>query len=314
MKEELERSRLAWVIRLRSVVTLVLVGLAIVTAPVRDVWFRVVPVIGIAALVFAANALWSILLSRKRIPIERLALYQCLFDIFVVSIGVYQFGTSGAAGFLYLLVIITSGVLLPRDKTLYMAGAASAVYFLLIFMETYRYFIPIPPAQKGEGLLETQLPHADLLVNLGVKVFFFYLVALACANLQDLLGRFSREADFLARFNRSVIEAIPVGVLVLDSTHSVIRMNAAMARTLLLSSETAALGKHLGEILPGIGGEWDRGLAKIEHDKQEVRLLGATVPLSNSRTMRANVRMQPILEQGEVLGVVLTFQLASKTV
>lgn len=310
--EELDRSRIRWVIRLRSVVTVVLVGLAVVTAPTREVWQQVVPVAGLALVVFAANALWRFLLERRLLPNDRIALYQCLFDVFAISLAVYHFGTGGFTGFLYLIVIVVAGVLLPRDKTLYMAAAASAVYFLLLFMETYGYFRPVPPASPGEGLLEVQIPQAGILVNLGVKVFFFYLVALSIANLQDLLQRYTREADFLARFNKSIINAVPVGVMVLDLARRIVRINPAMCRATFLAKEDEALGKALDEVMPGAEEAWSDAFARVEESKEEVRLLGATVPLRGGADLRANIRLQPILEDGEVLGTVLSFQLAGR--
>lgn len=303
------RDRNAWVIRLRFIVIAVLTGNYLLNVPLDTIiWYRTGFAVAVAVVVLAANIIWTILLKRHSMPVETLGYYQCIFDLLAVSLVVYQHGASGSAGYLYVFVILIAGVLLQRRGIILIAFSSVVLYMAFLLLETSGKIEPLPPMSGEGGLLP---PQVQFLIDISIKGFFFFLIALACVNMQDLLTKMTKESEFLADFNKSIINMIPVGVVVFDASKSVVVFNPAMERITLANAEKS-MGRSIGDVFPGIDESWRAAIDKVESTGEEVRLLGALLPLVGGKTVRVNAKLQPLTINDQVLATVCTIQAASR--
>lgn len=309
--DTLVRDKHRWIIRLRYLLSVVLAGSYIMRVPLDHILtqgFDMMVLAAIILIVVAANFLWGLLLKRGEMPLETLGYYQCILDLVVVSLIVHQYGASGYPGYLFVLVILVAGILLPRRGITLIAAAAGVVYLMLLLMEHYGYTVPLPSILGGVSLLPANI---QFLLDVVIKVFFFYIVAIAAANMQDMVSKQARESEFLAMFNKEVIEAIPIGVMVLDLGRSIALYNPAMERTSQV--ETAkAMGQPVADVFPGLDDAWMRALDQVEETGEEVRLLGATLPISGGKPVRVNARLQGLKLNDAILATVITIQTATR--
>jgi two-component system, NtrC family, sensor histidine kinase PilS len=300
-----------WVIRLRYLISAVLAGSYILRVPLEQIFHQSYSMLALAAIVtviVAANFIWIILLKRKDVTLESIGYYQCIFDLIVVSLIIHQYGASGLIGYMYVLVILVAGVLLPRKGIILIAAAASVLYLLLLLMEVYGYIVPLPPILGGVSLLPENI---QFLLNVTIKVFFFYLIAISAANMQDLLSKTQKESEFLASFNQGIIDMIPMGVMVLDVGRNFVVYNPAMERTTFIPPDQA-MGKSFDEVFAGVDDSWDQAITKVENSGEEVRLLGSRLPLSGGKEIRVNARIAPLKMNDQVLATVCVLQTATR--
>ncbi len=307
----LVRDKHRWIIRLRYLLSVVLAGSYIMRVPLDHLLtqsFDMMVLAAIILIVVAANFLWSLLLKRGEMPLETLGYYQCILDLVVVSLIVHQYGARGYAGYLFVLVILVAGILLQRRGITLIAAASGVVYLLLLLMEHYGYTVPLPSILGGVSLLP---PNIQFLIDVVIKVFFFYIIALSAANMQDMVSKQARESEFMATFNKEVIEAVPIGVMVLDLGRSIALYNPAMERTAQIES-AQAMGQSLTDVFSGLDDAWLRALDQVEETGEEVRLLGAVLPVAGGKQMRVNARLQGLKLNGVILATIVTIQTASR--
>lgn len=310
---QLMRDKHIWVIRLRYVVTAVLAGSFLLSVPLEQLLtvnlnIPILALAGIVLLVFAANFIWIILLKRDDISHETVGYWQCILDLLVVSLLVHQHGASGLMGYLFILVILVAGVLLQRKGIVLIAAISSVTYLLLLLLETYGWTVPLPDIIGGVKLLPENV---QFLIDVCMKVFFFYIVALSCANMQDLLAKTAKESEFMAEFNKEIIEMVPVGVMVVDMGRNIVLFNPTMERTTFIKSDQA-MGNPVTEVFKGLDESWNNAFTQSEEKGEEVRLLGTSIPIPGGKMSRANVRMQPLKVNNQTLGTVCIIQSAAR--
>ncbi|MEK8022370.1 MAG: PAS domain-containing protein [Candidatus Hydrogenedentota bacterium] len=311
--QQLIREKHIWVIRLRFVLSFVLAGSYILKVPVDSIldlslsW----PMLALAAIILiivSANFIWLRLLKRNEVPLESIGYYQCIFDLLVVTLLVHQYGARGLFAYLYVLVILISGVLLQRKGIILIAAMSSVLFLLLLLMEHFGYTVPLPPVLGGVGLLPANV---QFLIDICIKGFFFYLVAISCANMQDMLQKAAKESEFMANFNQGIVDMVPIGIMVIDAGRNIAMYNPMMAQTTQIEAADA-LGKTLTETFKGIDDTWETALSQVESTGEEVRLLGTLIPASGGRSIRCNVRFQPLKIGDQVLGSVCLVQTAAR--
>lgn len=300
-----------WVIRLRYLVATVLAASYILSIPLEQIWnlsFSMLALAAIITIIVAANIVLTRFLKRPDVNLENIGFLQCALDLLVVSLIVHQHGASTLVGYLFVLVVLVAGVLLQRRGILLIAAIASVLYLLLLLLEHYGHSVPLPPILGGVGLLPK---NAQFLIDVAMKVFFFYIIALAAANMQDMIARTNRENEFLAQFNQGIIDMVPMGIMVFDAGRNIVVFNPTMERTALVAPG-AAMGKNVEEIFPGMNEAWGKALAQVEETGEEVRLLGAAMPLSGDRSVRVNARIQPLKLGEQILATVCLIQTGSR--
>lgn len=305
----LDRQRL--VLKLRFIVVAVLTGNYLIGIPfetIEKLIYRAGVMLAVAVVVSSANMIWMILLKKQTMPPDTLSYYQCIFDLLAVSLVCYQHGATSSAGYLFVMVIMLAGVLLPKRGIMLIAFSSVVLYMAFLLLETNNWFTPLPPSVPGEGLLPDQL---QFVVDISIKGFFFFLIAIACSNMQQLLAKMTKESEFLADFNKSIVNMIPSGVMVLDAGRNVVVFNPAMARITLVEEEKA-MGNNFLELFPGIDDAWSNAIEKAETAGEEVRMLGATLPIGIGKQLRVNASMKPLKMHDQVLAVVCTIQTATR--
>lgn len=303
------RDKHLWIIRLRYLLSVVLAGSYILRVPLERLLTQSFSMLALAAIIMivvAANFLWGILLKRGDMPLATLGYYQCIFDLIVASLIVHQYGAKGVVGYIFVFVILVAGILLQRRGIMLIAAAAGVIYLLLLLMEYYGYNVPLPPILGGASLLP---PDIQFLLDVVIKVFFFFIIAIAAANMQDMVAKQARESDFLAMFNKEVIEAVPIGVMVLDLGRTIAVFNPAMEITSQVDS-AKAMGMPIGDLFPGLDDSWFRAMDQVEETGEEVRLLGAVLPTAGGKQTRVNARLQGLRVNAAILATVVTIQTA----
>lgn len=314
--QQLSRNKHLWVIRLRFVLCFVLAGSFILRVPVESIlnlslsW----PMLALAAIVLvvtASNFIWLRLLKRSDVSLESIGYLQCIADLVVVTLLVHQYGAQKPMGFLYVAVILTAGVLLPRKGIILIAASASVLFLLLLLREYFGYTSPLPelpPMLPEDGLLPANIL---FFINICIKGFFFYIVAISCANMQDMIQKAAKESEFLASFNQGIIDIVPIGIMVIDRAGTIAMFNPMMAQTTQVSVEDA-MGRTLAETFKGLDSTWETALAQVESTGEEVRLLGAVLPNASGKPIRCNVRFQPLKVGDQILGSVCLVQTAAR--
>lgn len=310
-KQTVNLDKQIWVIRLRYLVATVLAASYILAIPLeqlRDLSFPMLALAAVITIIVAANIVLTRLLNRSDANLERIGFLQCGLDLLVVTLIVHQHGAASLVGYLFVFVVLVAGVLLQRRGIVLIATLASVLYLLLLLLEYLGHSVPLPPLLGGVGLLPK---NAQFLIDVAIKVFFFYLIAIAAANMQDMIARTNRENEFLARFNQGIIDMVPMGVMVFDAGRNLIVFNPTMERIALVASG-AAQGRRVEEIFPGLNETWGKALAQVEETGEEVRLLGATLALAGGRAIRVNARIQPLKFNERVLATVCLIQTGSR--
>lgn len=303
--------RQSWVIRLRFVVIAVFSANYILGIPIDDpwvLWERAGFAISVVVISMAANIIWRIALKTNRLTPDALAYYQCIFDLLAVSLIVYRHGPGSAASYLYIIVILMAGLLLPKRGILVIAFACTVLYMIFDLMQINGYLVPLPIVESSAALLPSEI---HFLLGVVIKGFFFFIIAFSCAHLQDLLHRMTRESEFLADFNSQVIQMIPVGVVVMNIAREIEVFNPAMVRISWIDA-VDAIGKHVSDVFPGIDTAWNEALERVEKTGEEVRLLGTLLPIANGKTIRVNARLEPLRMKDQILAVVCTIQTAHR--
>ncbi|MBL4890025.1 MAG: PAS domain-containing protein [Candidatus Lindowbacteria bacterium] len=307
--EDILKQRNSWVVRLRFVVIFVLTGNYILGMDsALDLLYRMDWLAGVAVICVATNALWTILLKKDSVPLRSISYYQCIFDLILISIVVYQLGAGSPAGWLYVFVILIAGILLEKRGIMLVSLASVILYMVFMLLEFYGYHEPLPPMKSGIDLLK---PEQNFLISVIIKGFFFFIVGLACSHLQELLMKMTNESQFLADFNKQINDMIPVGVMVFNTLHSIEVFNPAMERISWIDVDDA-MGKDIAEVFPGLDSTWRDALEKVEHSGEEVRLLGAILPIRGGKSVRVNARLQALKMNDQVLATVCTVQTASR--
>lgn len=352
------REKFGGIIAVRWIVSIAFPGALIIGAPPEAFVEVAVRVGGIALFLLAANAVWWLSLRRYLFSLENLALVQPLYDLAALAFGLHLYGSaSGPAGFLFVLVVLEAGILLPRRGSVLVAGAASIAYALLLLLEAQGLGNPLFPSTLSAGLLPAE---ANLVIQALVKILFFYVVAYLAADFTeafdaahrrtvealaaaqaaersaraaeddartaqraaeqsagearaalDRAREASKEATFMAEFNKAIIENIPIGVIVLAADTQILVYNAAMMRITEIPP-IDALNRRLDDVFPGLSREWEDPLRRVQETGEEIHLLGVKVPLRDGNYVPANVRILPLKTGDAVLGVVLAFQTSKR--
>jgi two-component system sensor histidine kinase PilS (NtrC family) len=209
-------------------------------------------------IAFSISFLFSILgvLSINRIKhLTRFAWIQILFDVMAISVLVFlSGGIESSFSFLYLLVIISSALLLYRRGSILTASVCGFAYGLILDLQYFEWISPLqimerpgPPRDSGTYFLH-------ILMNIAG----FYLVGLLAGYLGGELqksGRRVREHEMnlrrLSTLHQSIVHSMTSGLLTIDSDYNIIFSNHTAQKLLGLSGERLN-ARPLFEIFPGL--------------------------------------------------------------
>ncbi|MEW6260955.1 MAG: ATP-binding protein [Thermodesulfobacteriota bacterium] len=140
---------------------------------------------GIAVSVFVLSILYAAAFSYIR-RVDRFALMQLIFDVSLCSLLIYCTGSfSSAFSFMYLLVIVTSGVLLFQPGSLLIALLANLQYAAMLFLEWAAVIAPPGEAMHDLGPRDFH--------QIIYKIAVLFAASLAVAYLSGYLAEQTRK-------------------------------------------------------------------------------------------------------------------------
>lgn len=231
-RPEPTRLQLSWFLLFRVVViTLFLGGAIFYQLGWRSVQAQ--PAVDYLFLLVAfsyGQALVSAAVLRKIQRFKVFTQMQIVWDLFFVTCLIYlSGGIESLFSFLYILVIISSALLLSRRDALLVASAASILYGAILDLQ---YFELLPLL---EGVpFPAQIDAGTVFFAIFVNVIAFFLTALLSGALSERLRRSEqalerRQIDYeeLENLNRTLLANINSGLLIINPQGRIRSLNAA---------------------------------------------------------------------------------------
>ncbi|MFZ2447673.1 MAG: ATP-binding protein [Syntrophobacteraceae bacterium] len=255
--EDLFRGKLKKLLlfRLSLAVFFLLLTLAVTSGRKEDLLSsQLYPLYIFSCILFAFTIFGAWNLNRVR-RLIRFAWVQLLFDIGAVTVLVYlSGGVESPFSFLYILVIISSALLLYRRGSLLAASACALVYGLLLDLQYFGWIAPLQIV-SGTGYARDS---GTYFFNILINIAGFYLVGFLAGYLAEEVLRSSRQASEherdlrrLSTLHQSIVQSMTSGLLTVDSEGRVALLNNAGKEILGLGAE-APEGRPISELLPGI--------------------------------------------------------------
>ncbi len=311
--QELLRSRLGWLVLLRVLVAVLLLG-GTLLLQARELWDLLrPPLIGpssILALVLALSLIYKALLPRVR-DLHLFAYVQVLMDIALETALVYLTGAEESIfASTYNLSIIAGSILLYRRGALISASLSSLLYGGMLNL---RFFSVLPPAFSS-SLRSMQPLGSEVFFTIIINVSAFFLVALLSSYLAEQ-ARVSREELEVAQSDLSkltllhehILQCLPSGLLTCDPFGRIIYANQSALEMIGVQAESI-LNKPLEEVFPQIPSRLLKQAARGKHDPQ-MRRQSMKYTRPDGRIMELGFSLAPLKGDDEVLmGTIFHFQ------
>lgn len=176
------------------------------------------------------QALISLVLVKKIGPMRCLAQGQIVWDLLFATFLIYL--TGGIASLFssfYILVILSSVLLLSRRDVFLVASAAAILYGSLINLQYYRLL----PALPGVSVL-VDADGVEVLYTLFINVFAFLIVGVLGGLLvsrlrhsEDVRQKIEIDYGELERLNRAILANMTSGLLIVDRQQRIRSLNSA---------------------------------------------------------------------------------------
>lgn len=317
--EELIRSRLHWLVLLRVVVSVLLLGgtlLLQAREPADLIRPPLVGPSGILALVLVLSLIYRAILSGVR-NLKFFAYTQVMGDIALVTALVYLTGAEESIfASTYNLSIITGSILLYRRGGLVAASLSSLLYGGMLNL---RFFSVLPQAFKTT-LRSAQPLGSDVFFTIMINVSAFFIVALLSSYLAEQ-AKLSREELEVAQFDLSrltllhehILQCLPSGLLTCDPQGRIIYANQS-ALSMIGAELQSILNKPLEEVFPQIPSRLFQEAARGVHDPQ-MRRQNMKYTRPDGRVLELGFSLAPLRGgDGALMGTIFHFQDLTQTV
>jgi len=305
-----ERNWLAWLVKVRILILTFLLAIQLAVAQLTPSHLPVRLFIGTIVLWYSLSLFYVILLSFWRE--HRLqATLQVLTDVALVSLVVHETGGwDSSLNFLYPLVIIVAGILLPRVWAHLVAALAFILYGTVLELNYYgivrSYCTTHPELKALQGII---------FVNLFAFLAVAYLAGLLVAKLREArveLKDTSGALEDLQILHENIIQSIGSGLITTGLDGRITLVNSA-AQKLLERTPSELLGKPVaGLFLDALPNGESQTHAEVRFDSNvtfrktvRVRVAALSVPdrgplghvfalddLTEIRRLEREVRMQ----------------------
>jgi two-component system sensor histidine kinase PilS (NtrC family) len=206
----------------------------------------------IIVCIYLLTFVYVLILKYSR-RLEWSAYLQLLLDTFSISaIVLATGGIDSIFSILYVLNIISAGIMLYRKGGLVIATACSLTYGALLFCHYYGVISPLGGRGPGLGAYKGSGVVFLFLVN----VTGFYLVSYLSSYLSEQARRShvelkAKQIDFdkLEALNESIIQGVDSGLIALDGSHRIILFNPA-AEDIFGVKRTEVLGNQAETFFP----------------------------------------------------------------
>ncbi|MGA2939478.1 MAG: ATP-binding protein [Syntrophobacteraceae bacterium] len=207
-----------------------------------------------SCILFLFTIFGALSLERVR-RLAQFAWAQILFDLGAVTVLVYMTGgIESSFSFLYMLVIISSALLLYRRGSLLTASACSLIYGLLLDLQYFGWISPLQLVATTGQKPDSGTYFFYILMNTAG----FFLLGFLAGYLAEELQRSSlrvreRERDLskLVTLHTSIVQSMSSGLLTVDLNRCIIFSNNAAQEILGVKSGEIA-GLSLTELFPTI--------------------------------------------------------------
>lgn len=317
--EELIRRRLHWLVLLRVVVSVLLVGgtlLLQARGPADLIRPPLVGPSGILALILALSLIYRAILPRVK-NLNSFAYTQVMGDIALVTALVYLTGAEESIfASTYNLSIITGSILLYRRGGLIAASVSSLLYGGMLNL---RFFSVLPQAFKT-ALRSAQPLGSDVFFTIMINVSAFFIVALLSSYLAEQ-AKVSREELEVAQSDLSrltllhehILQCLPSGLLTCDPQGRIIYANQS-ALSMIGAELQSILNKPLEEVFPQIPSRLFQEAARGVHDPQ-MRRQNMKYTRPDGRVLELGFSLAPLRGgDGALMGTIFHFQDLTQTV
>jgi two-component system sensor histidine kinase PilS (NtrC family) len=171
-------------------------------------------------------------LSLERVlGLVRFACIQIVFDVGAVTVLVYLTGgIESSFSFLYMLVIISSALLLYRRGSLFTASACGLVYGLLLDLQYFGWVTPLQLVAGTGQERDSGTYFFTILMNIAGYFLLGFLAGYLAEEVQrNSLRVHEREKDLskLATLHASIVQSMSSGLLTIDLNGRIIFSNNA---------------------------------------------------------------------------------------
>ena len=282
-----ERNWLAWLVKVRILILTFLLAIQLAVAHLTPAPLPVRLFVSTILLWFALSIFYTVLLSFWQEHRLQAAL-QVLTDLALVSLVVHETGGwDSSLNFLYPLIIIVAGILLPRVWAHLVAALAFILYGTVLELNYYglvKSYCTTHP--------ELKTLQAIIFVNLFAYVAIAYLAGLLTTKLRQArvqLSNASGALENLQILHENIIQSISSGLITTGLDGRITLVNSA-AQKLLECTPDQLLGKPVNQVfldsLPN---------AESQQTHAEVRFDTATV---FRKTVRVRVAALNVPDRG----------------
>ena len=253
-----EKTRLAWFILLRMVVTSIFMASTVILfikepASLNDATLPELFRLIIATYLFSTVSLFFLRFTNKYLNI--LIYSQIIWDLALVTILILLTGgINSLFSFLYILSIINASVLLSRREAIYTASLCAILYGAILDFQYYGQLNSLGLSPQSD------LQHGAnfVLYTIFINILAFYLTAFLTGYLAERATRsedalHKREIDYqeLERLNGAIVSNLDSGLVTLNYDGRIRVFNRYAAELTGISMEDA-YDRRLTEILSGI--------------------------------------------------------------
>ena len=259
-----ERNWLAWLVKVRLLILMVLLAIELAVIRLTPSPLPVLPFLTGMLLWFALSIFFLLLVSvwsEHRLQ----AILQVLADLAMVTLVVHVTGgIDSSLNFLYPLVIIVAGILLPRAW-----GYLSAALAFILFGTSLEldYYLIVPSYSTSHPKLKAL--QVVMFVNLFAYFAIAYLAGLLVSKLRQVdvqLKDASGALENLQALHENIVQSMSGGVIATALDGRITLVNRA-AQRLLEMSESELLWRSVGQLfqdpLPHFGR--DHGDAEVRY-------------------------------------------------
>ncbi len=281
-----ERNWLAWLVRVRILILTFLLGIQLAIAQLTPTRLPLRLFLSTMLLWYTLSLFYVLLLSFWREHRLQASL-QVLTDLVMVSLVVHETGGwDTSLNFLYPLVIIVAGILLPRVWAHLVAALAFILYGAVLELNYYgvvrSYYTTHP---------ELKALYVDIFVNLFAFLAVAYLTGLLVAKLRQArvqLKDASGALEDLQILHENIVQSISSGLITTGLDGHVTLVNSA-AQKLLERTPSQLLGKPVtGLFLDPLPNGESQTHAEVRFD----------TPGSFRKTVRVRIAALDVPERG----------------
>ncbi len=244
------KQKLIWLMTLRMVIIITLLGSAILIQLVSRTILPINPLYFLIFLTSVFTLFYAFIFNR--VPdLKVLAYLQLSGDVLVITLLVYfTGGVKSSFSFLYTLVIISASILLYRRGSLYIASAASISYGSLLVFLHYKIF----PYYDLEPYEIASITYKLLYYYIFIHLFAFYFTGILSSYLSERLRRtrtaleeMDEDLSDLRFLHQKIIDNMTAGLIITNLEGQINFVNEPGIRILNVPIQNL-LGKSIANI------------------------------------------------------------------